>query len=34
MPIVKAIVLAIAYAVTISGAVMGKETARIYRRQY
>jgi len=34
MPIVKAIVFILAYAVTLSGAVMGKETVRVYRRQY
>lgn len=34
MPIVKAIVFICAYAVTVAGAVMGKETARVYRRQY
>lgn len=34
MPIVKAIVLVCAYAVALSSAVMGKETVRVYRRQY
>jgi hypothetical protein len=34
MPIVKAIIYIASFAVTLSGAVMAKETKRIYRRQY
>jgi hypothetical protein len=34
MPIVKAIIVVCVYAVTLAGAVMGKETVRVYRRQY